>query len=150
MPYEFISISCQFPEHGQQQLNQFISTHRIATVDKQFVADGSASHWSFCLEYLTGNSPIKTRKERIDYREKLNDADFQVFARLRELRKKLAHDAGVPPYGVFTDQQMAEFVESRVRTLAAMEKVSGVGEARLKAYGSSVLELIVSLQSTVQ
>jgi hypothetical protein len=40
MKFEFFSIPACSPEQGQQELNSFCSSHRIASIEKQFVANG--------------------------------------------------------------------------------------------------------------
>lgn len=55
MPYRFFSV----PPHGgeaEAKLNQFLSTHRITAVDRQFVSDGSTSYWALCVSYLEASA----------------------------------------------------------------------------------------------
>jgi superfamily II DNA helicase RecQ len=82
------------------------------------------------------------RKERIGYREALDEAAFARFARLRAWRKLVADRDGVPPYAVFTNEQLAEIVRPPVQTLAALAEIEGVGAARVDKYGSAVLEVL--------
>ena len=149
MPFQIFSVSCLHPQHSSEALNRFLSANKIVSIDKQFIASGDASYWSFCIEYTGAEDAAGVRKGRVDYREKLSEADFQVFSKLRELRKSLAHDANIPPYGVFNDLQLAAFVENRVDSLEAMGKVPGVGEVKLKSFGQAMLDLIRSLQKGV-
>ena len=72
---------------------------------------------------------------KVDYREVLSAEDFAVFSKLREVRKGLAEKEGVPPYTIFTNEQFATVVRQKVTTKAALEKVEGVGAARLEKYG---------------
>lgn len=79
--------------------------------------------WCFCIEFLDQPSATKTESaKKVDYREVLNDADFAVYAELRELRKKLAEDAGLPVFAVFTNEQLARMVQKRVQTLDELRK----------------------------
>lgn len=48
MKMQFFSISVMDPESASQALNAFLSAHRVVQVDRQFVADGANSLWSFC------------------------------------------------------------------------------------------------------
>jgi superfamily II DNA helicase RecQ len=65
-----------------------------------------------------------------------------VFARIRTLRKELAEGEGVPPYALFTNEQLAEMVQRRVQTAAALREIAGVGEARVEKYGQPLLRLL--------
>ena len=58
-----------------------------------------------------------------------------MFARLREIRKEIAQADAVPVYTVFTNEQLAQMVQARATTKAALEKIAGVGDARIEKYG---------------
>jgi hypothetical protein len=55
---------------------------------------------------------------KVDYREVLSAQDFAVFSKLREVRKGLAEKEGVPPYTIFTNEQLAAVVRQKVTTKA--------------------------------
>jgi hypothetical protein len=40
----------------------------------------------------------------------------------------------VPVYTIFTNEQLAQMVQSRATTKAALEKIAGVGDARIEKY----------------
>ncbi|MBN9122194.1 MAG: DNA helicase RecQ [Planctomycetes bacterium] len=71
-------------------------------------------------------------------------ADAELFEALRQLRRQEAARAKVQPYQVFTDAVLAEFARGRPTTEAAMGRVSGVGEFRLRAYGKAFLNAILT------
>ncbi len=78
----------------------------------------------------------------MDYREVLSAEDFAVFAKLRDLRKEIAQGEAVPVYTIFTNEQLAKMVQAKATTKAALEKVAGVGDARIEKYGARVLEVL--------
>ena len=71
-------------------------------------------------------------------------ADKELFDTLRDLRRQEAQRAKVQPYQVFTDAVLAEMARGRPTTEAAMSRISGVGEFRLRAYGKAFLNAIVA------
>ena len=75
-------------------------------------------------------------------REVLSPEDFAVYVRLRELRKTIAAEEAIPPYSVFTNEQLAAIVTGRVSSKADLGKIAGIGEARLEKYGSRFLSLL--------
>lgn len=111
MPYEFIQIPANGQGNAKDALNQLLQAGRIASVRKEFVANGEDSFWAFCVEHLesaaggpkgrTGTAP------KVDYKERLSAEDFAVFAKLRELRKEFAEKEAVPTYAIFTNEQLA-------------------------------------------
>ena len=48
----------------------------------------------------------------------------------------------MPAYALFTNEQLAEMVQRRVRTLAALREIAGVGEARIEKYGEDFLDIL--------
>ena len=82
---------------------------------------------------------------KIDYREQLSAAEFAVFSRLRDERKKWAEVEGVPVYAVFTNAQLAEMVKRRVRSAGELGKIEGLGPARMEKYGARLVALLADL-----
>jgi len=72
--------------------------------------------------------------------------DAKVFEALRAWRRQTASTAGVPPYVIFHDATLAAIVEAKPANLAALGRVSGIGEAKLKKHGSDVLAVLLTGQ----
>jgi len=143
MKFEFFSIPACSPEQGQEELNSFCSSHRIASIEKQFVANGEQSYWAVCVSYLDSQRKITAPgKSKVDYREVLEEREFAVFAKLRSLRKTLAEKEGVPAYALFTNEQLADMVRGRITSLSGLTAISGVGKARVDKYGKEFLEIL--------
>lgn len=69
-----------------------------------------------------------------------------LFERLRQLRRELALQRGVPPYIVFNDKTLEEMAAVRPTTDEDMKRISGVGERKLHLYGSYFIEAIVAFE----
>jgi len=65
-----------------------------------------------------------------------------LFESLRTLRKRLADEAGMPPYIVFNDASLREMAERQPTTLQEFATIVGVGQAKLARYGGQFVELI--------
>jgi ATP-dependent DNA helicase RecQ len=65
-----------------------------------------------------------------------------LFEALREVRRVLAMDSGVPPYVVFHDSTLREIAAARPRSAGELARVQGVGEAKLARYGQQLLSAI--------
>jgi ATP-dependent DNA helicase RecQ len=70
-----------------------------------------------------------------------------LFDALRELRRSLAAEAGVPAYVVFHDSTLREIAAARPSTLAELGRVNGVGRAKLERYGGAMLEAVAAADS---
>ena len=66
----------------------------------------------------------------------------QLFDQLRDLRKELATEQGVPPYVIFTDRTLHEMARFFPGTEAEMLQLTGVGEKRAARYANRFLESI--------
>lgn len=124
---------------AQEEMNAFLRGHRVISIDKAFTGSG----WSFCVEWIDGggNSAKSTdwRQKRIDYRQVLSAEQFERFAALRERRKVISIEDGIPPYMVMTDAQMAEASKAEVLDESILRKIDGFGEARIKKYSERLL-----------
>jgi len=93
---------------------------------KELAATGGESQWAILVEYL--DSPDKSGGEqqikgKVDYREILNAADFSLFSKLRDVRKRLAEENGLPVYAVCTNEQLAEIAKRRPKNLSECMKI---------------------------
>ncbi len=72
----------------------------------------------------------------------LEEQEAELFDVLKELRGKLAKEAGVPAYVVFSNATLTDMVKKRPRTKWEFKKVSGVGELKASWYSEAFLEKI--------
>jgi ATP-dependent DNA helicase RecQ len=79
--------------------------------------------------------PSRKRASRARY----DGPSDPMFDALREARRKLAADSGVPPYVIFHDSALREMAASRPRTLSELGNVQGVGAVKLARYGEAML-----------
>jgi len=134
----------------QETLNRFLRAHRIVQTRKELVSMGSASGWAILVEYL--DTPEKkdeeTIKGKVDYKEILSVSDFTVFSRLREIRKKLAEENGLPVYAVFTNEQLAEIAKRKPKSLSECMQIEGIGQAKADKYVPAMLECVSNNENT--
>jgi len=127
----------------EQEANTFMSQHKIINIDRQFVNNGQHSFWSLCIHYalLTPGSEVQSerKKARIDYKDVLSEEDFAKFAALREVRKALAERDGVPVFGVFNNEQLAQMVQKKVCNVNQMLAIEGIGASKMERFGRPVL-----------
>ena len=72
----------------------------------------------------------------------VNPLGDPLFEALRELRRAIASEAGVPPYVVFHDSTLREMAAQRPASLPAMGEITGVGARKLEAHGEAFLAVI--------
>ena len=62
--------------------------------------------------------------------------DEVLFESLRQLRKRLADERGLPPYIVFSDVSLRQMARSYPQTEREFTRISGVGERKLREFGT--------------
>jgi ATP-dependent DNA helicase RecQ len=75
------------------------------------------------------------RKEELEY-------NHALFAILRQKRKEMADEAGVPPYVIFSDRTLIEMAAYYPQTAESLLNISGVGQVKLRQYGDAFLDVI--------
>jgi ATP-dependent DNA helicase RecQ len=70
--------------------------------------------------------------------------DRDVFQALRTWRREEAQERNVPPYVIFSDKTLRELARVRPTTLYELRFIYGIGDAKLEAFGSAVIEIVRS------
>ena len=70
--------------------------------------------------------------------------DDTLFETLRQLRRRLAEEAGVPPFVVFADSVLWELCRQQPVTVEDLRRIKGIGEVKLERYGPAFLAAIRS------
>ena len=73
---------------------------------------------------------------------KLSGDEADLYDLLRELRGKLAREANIPAYVVFSNATLQDMARKKPRTMMDFRQVSGVGELKASWYGKIFLERI--------
>ncbi|MDA9285806.1 DNA helicase RecQ [Pseudomonadales bacterium] len=75
-----------------------------------------------------------------------NDIDVALWEALRECRRSLAEEQGVPPYIIFSNNTLQAMAEQAPQTIEAFSQLSGVGERKRDKYGPAFLEVLRQAQ----
>jgi superfamily II DNA helicase RecQ len=143
--YSIFNIPIGMNQSDTRELNLFIQQNRVIQISKELVRTGDTALWSFLLEYLPGQQSGTTgnrdaAKPFIDYRDILSSEDFALFIKLKEIRAALSETSGQPVYAVCTNEQLAEIAKRKPATMTALQEIRGIGEAKAKAYGQTILD----------
>ena len=69
-------------------------------------------------------------------------ADEELFAMLKDLRKKVAKKNNLPPFVIFQDPSLEDMSVQYPITIEEMQNISGVGVGKAKKFGAEFIELI--------
>ena len=143
------------------------SAQEVKGMIQQFVASGYLQHsmgkypilslQAGAEEVLAGHSKVQEIKQEVarprakrtgDHsRISMGASTNSLFEALRLHRKRIALTQKVPPYLVFTDTVLIDLAALKPKTLADFANIKGVGEAKLKKYGTSFLAVIAQYEN---
>jgi ATP-dependent DNA helicase RecQ len=102
-----------------------------------------------CRPLLKGEVTIalrKDQKQKVAKRQTKtplpDDINVGLWEALRDCRRELAEEQGVPPYVIFHDSTLVEMCSMVPKTLNDFAELSGVGERKLLKYGEQFLAAI--------
>ena len=72
----------------------------------------------------------------------LNEDQSRLFDSIRRWRAEQAELAGVPRYVVLTNRDIEALVRHRPDSAAALQRLPGIGKAKITRYGEALLELL--------
>ncbi len=94
---------------------------------------------------ITLTKPLALPKtKRTVHREGDIECDEILFARLRELRKKLADERGVPAYIIFGDATLRQMARDYPVRVTELEGITGVGEKKRAEFGETFVHAIAA------
>ncbi len=94
--------------------------------------------------------PVKRKSKRGERTERGDKApkpfagtkDDRLWLALKAKRMELAREQGVPPYVIFHDSTLLEFINQRPASLTELGRINGVGQAKLARYGDAFLKVL--------
>ena len=125
-----------------EEMNRFLRSHKVLETEQQLISTKNGAHWHFCVKYLANAQPESKQQNtsKIDYKEVLDERTFAVFSILREVRKKIAEEEGMPVYAIFTNDELAGIASLEAITPQAMKTVKGIGEKKTERFGKRLIE----------
>jgi ATP-dependent DNA helicase RecQ len=97
-------------------------------------------------------APTRTSKPRKQSRKAIGVTDIETdeacFAMLRNLRKRIADERGVPAFVVFGDASLHAMAYQQPQTKAQFSTITGVGQKKLKEYADTFIDAIKEYQKT--
>jgi ATP-dependent DNA helicase RecQ len=73
--------------------------------------------------------------------------DADLLERLKQYRTKVAGEKSVPPYVIFHDRTLIEIAARRPETIAELDGIYGIGEAKRSRYGQDIVEMVSEMEA---
>ncbi|WP_297982412.1 DNA helicase RecQ [uncultured Chryseobacterium sp.] len=128
----------------QNYLQKDIETYGVLKISEkgQTVIDGKSKETFLIAEDREYDlEQIKSSSEKVEVQAG-GGLDQNLFALLKELRKKVAKKHGIPPYTVFMDPSLEDMTTQYPVTVEEIGKVYGVGEGKARKYGKEFADFI--------
>jgi ATP-dependent DNA helicase RecQ len=90
----------------------------------------------------------KARKGKTSRKAKVeldNDLDQALYENLKSARQQIAKKRRVPAYVIFHDKTLIELAKTKPQSFEEMLDISGIGEAKLKKFGQTLLDVILAV-----
>jgi hypothetical protein len=126
----------------------FVADKEVLSIHDHFFIRDDVPYLVLVVQYRAAAIAARPETARAgpqrdeSWREMLSEADLPLFNTLRAWRGERAKQEGIPPYVICNNRQLAELINARPSTVAALGRLEGFGEAKLKKYGKDLLALI--------
>ncbi len=142
MQFKFFNIPVNDIENAGEELNKFLRSHRVLEVWHQLANNNNGVAWHFSVKYLDSPKSLQQEKkqnDRIDYREVLDEETFTKYSCLREGRKAIAAEDGLPVYAVFTNEELANVARLPEINENSLTTVNGIGHKKAERFGKRLV-----------
>lgn len=128
------------------ELQAFLSERDAIAVDQHFFVHDGVPRWALLVHHreaaVRERGKVAQQAVAADWRSELSNVEVELFNALRSWRNTRARRDGRPAFVLFTNRQLAEIAKVVPRTLTELATVHGVGDARVRDYGDSVLAVV--------
>jgi len=115
----------------------FLAGKSVIGIEKRFFRQNSKFFWTFAIEY---ESDKPGGSKDIDLQ---TDAQKELFVALKDWRNDLAAEKGIPPYLIFTNNQLKQIVLQRPKTLEELKNIQMISSRKAQDYAEPVLKIIM-------
>ena len=143
-----------FEKFDDTEFMDFIKDKDILSAQDHFFIKNSSPYIAVIIQYLpyhtenvlgqvAGKKSDKKSKQSDDSWKKLVlEKDFPLFNFMRDWRLERSKKEGIPPYLICTNKQLAQIIKNRPDSFAELQKISGIGKAKIEKYGKDFLTLL--------
>ncbi len=141
-----LSFDSAFGGFKDEEVREFLKDKELISARDYFFIKNDVPYLVFVFKYFPHRVEVDskfTSKEKRDepWRESLAEHDMGLFNLLRDWRSQRSKRDGMPPYILFTNQQLAAVVKMRPQSLAELTQIDGVGKGKAQKYGEEILAI---------
>lgn len=139
------------PERNEGDVTFFLRSHRVLRIERHLVNDDTGAYWAVLVEYAEDGHAESARPS---HRRDNNKEDFNLsseeqerYEHYRKVRNEVSMKKGVPPYVIFTNQELAILARLPDLTVVHEKKIDGIAPSRLSTNISFFLESVSDEES---
>lgn len=146
-----ISFDSIFGGFNDEEVRNFLKDKELISANDYLFIKNDVPYLTFVIRYFPHRQEIEqkiqsqstNKNQRSDeaWKNLLTDADMGLFNLLRDWRSQRSKKEGLPPYILFTNQQLANIVKKKPQTLSELTKIDGIGKGKAEKYGGDVLDI---------
>lgn len=129
-------------EYADKQWRQFGQQFIAAGLLEQDMEHGSLRLTTAGRQVLAGERQVLVAAPLAPSPAAAPEHDAGLYQALRDLRRRLADAADVPPYVIFSDRTLLEMATFFPQTAQRLLDVSGVGQIKLERHGAAFLAVL--------
>ncbi len=141
-----LSFDSAYGGFNDEIVREFLKDKELISSKDYFFIRNDIPYLTFVLSYFPHRVEVDPKliskdKKQEAWRESLSEADMGLFNLLRDWRSQQSKKEGVPPYILFTNQQLADIVKKRPQSLAELTQIDGIGKGKSQKYGEEILKI---------
>lgn len=141
-----LTFDSVFGGFKDDEVREFLKDKELLSVRDYLFVKNDIPYLIFVLKYFPHRAEVdpkfstKAKKEE-PWRTSLSEHDIGLFNLLRDWRSQRSKKEGVPPYILFTNQQLTDIVKKRPQSLTELTQIEGIGKGKAEKYGDEILSI---------
>jgi len=141
-----LSFDSAFGGFKDEEVREFLKDKELVSARDYLFVKNDVPYLIFVIKYFPHRAEVdpklstKEKKEE-PWRASLSEHDMGLFNLLRDWRSQRSKKDGVPPYILFTNQQLTDIVKKRPQSLAELTQINGIGKGKAEKYGEEILKI---------
>lgn len=141
-----LSFDSAYGGFKDDEVREFLKDKELISARDYLFVKNDAPYLIFVLKYFPHRAEVdpklSTKEKKEDpWRASLSEHDMGLFNLLRDWRSQRSKKDGVPPYILFTNQQLTEIVKKRPQSLGELTQINGIGKGKAEKYGEEILNI---------
>lgn len=133
---------------NDNEIRDFLKDKELISTQEHFFIKNDIPYLTFILKYIPHRADVELKagsgeKDKRDepWKNLLSEHDMGLFNILRDWRSQRSKKDGLPPYILFTNQQLAMIVKKRPQSMAELTQIDGIGKGKSQKYGDEILAI---------